>query len=54
MGLAVPPGASFNLTAGQLLNDAHYTGATPGFFVKGEGATCSLTPAHAALAAPRR
>jgi hypothetical protein len=50
-GTAIPPGTSLNLTADQVLNDTHYKGATPGFFVKGEGATCSLTPAQAALAA---
>jgi len=50
-GTPIAPGTSLNLPADQAASDPHYKGATPGFWVPGEGATCSLTPAQAALAA---
>jgi len=50
-GNPIAPGTSLNLPADQAASDPHYKGATPGFFVRGEGATCSLSPAQAALAA---
>jgi hypothetical protein len=50
-GNPIAPGTSLNLFGDQPTDDAHYKGATPGFWVPGEGATCSLTPAQAALAA---
>ena len=50
-GNPIAPGTSLNLPADQASSDPHYKGATPGFFVPGLGATCSLSPAQAALAA---
>jgi hypothetical protein len=50
-GNPLVPGTSLNLLFGQPLVDAHYTGATPGFWIPGVGVTCSLTPQQAALAA---
>jgi hypothetical protein len=50
-GNPIAPGASLNLPADQAASDPHYQGATPGFFVPGLGATCSLSPEQAALAA---
>jgi len=49
-GTPLVPGTFLNLLAGQPGADAHYTGATPAFWVEGVGLTCSLTPAQAALA----
>jgi hypothetical protein len=50
-GNPIAPGTSLNLLLGQPLIDAHYTGATPGFWIPGLGVTCSLTGQQAALAA---
>jgi hypothetical protein len=50
-GTPIAPGTALNLPADQAASDPHYKGATIGFWVPGEGATCSLTPAQAALAA---
>ena len=50
-GTPIPPGTFLNLLAGQPATDAHYTGATPAFWVEGVGLTCSLNPSQAALAA---
>lgn len=50
-GTPIPAGTFLNLLAGQAATDAHYTGATPAFWVDGVGLTCSLNPAQAALAA---
>jgi len=50
-GTPIPAGTFLNLLAGQPNTDAHYTGATPAFWVDGVGLTCSLNPAQAALAA---
>jgi hypothetical protein len=50
-GNPIAPGTTVNILLDQATSDAHYQGATPGFWVPGEGATCSLTPAQAALAA---
>jgi len=50
-GTPIPPGTFLNLLAGQTSTDAHYTGATPAFWVEGVGLTCSLNPSQAALAA---
>jgi hypothetical protein len=50
-GNPIAPGTTLNLVGDQVVNDDHYKGAVPGFWVPGEGATCSLTPAQSALAA---
>jgi len=50
-GWPITPGVALNLPADQVLYDLHYIGATPAFWVPGVGATCSLSPAQAALAA---
>ncbi len=50
-GSPITPGVALNLPADQVLYDPHYQGATPGFWVPGVGATCSLTPEQAAIAA---
>jgi hypothetical protein len=50
-GKAIVPGSSLNIFPDQAMNDTHYKGASIGFWVPGEGATCSLTPAQASLAA---
>ncbi len=50
-GNPIAPGTSVNIYLDQATSDAHYKGATPGFWVPGEGVTCSLTPQQAALAA---
>jgi hypothetical protein len=50
-GKAIVPGSSLNIFPDQAMNDSHYKGASIGFWVPGEGATCSLTPAQASLAA---
>ena len=47
----IAPGTSLNLPADQAASDPHYQGATPGFFVPGLGAICSLSPEQAALVA---
>jgi hypothetical protein len=49
-GTPIAPGTFLNLLAGQSATDAHYTGATPAFWVEGVGLTCSLNPSQAALA----
>jgi hypothetical protein len=50
-GNAITPGSSLNIFPDQAMTDPHYKGASIGFWVSGEGATCSLTPAQASLAA---
>jgi hypothetical protein len=50
-GTPIVPGTTVNILLDQASSDPHYKGATPGFWVPGEGATCSLTPQQAALAA---
>jgi hypothetical protein len=50
-GNPIAPGTTVNILLDQSASDPHYKGATPGFWVPGEGATCSLTPQQAALAA---
>ena len=50
-GNAITPGSSLNIFPDQATNDPHYMGASIGFWVPGEGATCSLTPEQASLAA---
>src|SRR5205085_12420808 len=50
-GTPLEPGSFLNLLLGQPDSDAHYTGATPAFFVTGVGVTCSLSDSQAAQAA---
>jgi len=50
-GTPLAPGTFLDLLSGQPETDAHYTGATPAFWVEGTGLTCSLPPTQGALAA---
>ncbi len=50
-GKPLAPGTFLNLYMAQPDTDKHYTGATPGYWVQGAGATCTLSPQQAAIAA---
>jgi len=50
-GTPITPGTFLNLLANQPATDSHYTGAVVAWYVQGEGLTCLLSPAQAALAA---
>lgn len=50
-GTPLQPGTFLNLELGQPDRDAHYTGATPAFWVEGVGITCNLGPGQASIAA---